>query len=231
MPSSIALSALRSLVLQRANMENTEFVTTSELNSIINGEGAELHDLVISRFEDQFTINTTFTISPGSSTFDLTSLPSTAPFYKFRGLDYQVGNSSDWYPVHKFQWNSRDRRLSARQYFLVREIQYRLVGSNIVLTPTDGAYGTYQLWYIPAYVDLVIDADTLTYPQNWYEFIVAGSAAKCLAKEESDASIQLGLKSAAQQRILAMASNRDAGAPERVERVRNHHPYSHEECD
>lgn len=210
--ASITLANLRTRVLERANMVGSSFVSTAELNAIINGEGAELHDIVVGAYEDQFTTSLQFTISSGN-TYSLTS-----SFYKLRGLDIQEGG--DWFPLQRYEWHNRNRR-TANSYHHAKEIRYRLVGSTLTLTPEDSALGTYRLWYIPGYTDLSADSDELAYPQNWHEFVIAGAAAKCLAKEESDPSVQLGLKEAAKQRIISMAANRDAGGPERIERVRN----------
>lgn len=51
---------------------------------------------------------------------------------------------------------------------------------------------------------------------GWEEYIVVDAAMKCLQKEESDVSVLMAEKSALKQRIEAMASNRDAGKPERI---------------
>lgn len=214
---AIALSDLRTRILERADMLNSQFISTAELNAIINGEGAELHDLVVSRFEDQFTTSLNFSITSGNS------YPLTSTFYKLRGVDFDDGNGQ-FNAIRKYDWAARNRRV-AGGFWRSRTLSYRLVGSNLLITPDDQALGNYRLWYIPPYVDLVADGDLLDYPQYWHECVIAGGAAKCLAKEESDPSAQFQLKAAMQQRIMAMAANRDAGAPERVERVRRNYDY------
>lgn len=217
--SSVALSTLRTAVLERTGNENNPGYSTAELNRIINGEGAELHDLVVSRFEDQFTTNLQFTIASGNTY----SLAST--FYKLRGLDRLESGSADWQEVAKFDFNDRNRRSSTGLWPVARNIRYRVIGSTIFLTPDDAATGTYRLWYIPGYVDLSADGDTLDYPENWHEYVIAGSCAKVCIKEETDPSGHMAIKSGLKERILAMASNRDAGLPDRVLRIRNRNPY------
>jgi len=48
---------------------------------------------------------------------------------------------------------------------------------------------------------------------GWDEYVVVDAAIKCLAKEETDASVLLGAKAALIQRIESAACNRDAGSP------------------
>lgn len=217
--AAISLSTIRTRVLERANMVGSTFVSTAELNAIINGEAAELNDLVIAAMEDDFTQNTTFTIT-GANTY---AVPGTT--LKIRGLDIQ--NGAGWTPLEKC--SLRDVRYSGNA------IAYRQCGpryhwalDTLYFDQLD-ASGTYRLWYIPEYVDLVADGDTIDYPQNWIEFVISGSAAKCLAKEESDPSVQLGLKQAIKVRIQAMAANKDASGPDRIQRTRGRDRYDDDE--
>ncbi len=204
--ATITLAELKARVLERANMVGSDFIATAELVSIINGEGAELHDTVVAAYADQLTTELEFSIANGSSTYDV------APeMYELRGVDFSVGDG-DWLPLGHFQWNERGVYWGGT---------FRLVGSKIYVTPASMAPGNYRLWYVPEYVNLAADGDALTYPQGWCEAIMAGSAAKCLVKEESDASVQLGLKQQAIKRIEGMAPNRDVSGPETIEFSRN----------
>lgn len=218
--SVINLDSLRDRVLERANMANSGgvgsgFIALPELDSIINGEAGELYDTVVGAYADQFTTSLLFTLAAGANAYAVTSA-----VYQLRGVDRQ--EASDWFPLRKSDWNGRGRSGSLALYSRwARDVEYRFVGQNILFTPTDAAAGSYRLWYVPGYVDLVAASDVLDYPSQWAECVIAGSAAKCLAKEESDPSVQLGLKSSLTQRIMGMAANRDAGAPDRIERVRN----------
>lgn len=220
--TTMSLADLRAHALERADMVNTSFVSTSELDAIINGEGAELHDLVVTLFEDQFTTEFSFTLGAGVSTLALSSLPAGAPFYKLRGVDRSDG--SDWFTLRRFEWASRNdgrTQTSVRP----RDVRYRLVGASLRLSPDASAQGDYRLQYIPGYVNLVAPSDVLDYPEQWVEYVLAGTAAKLLAKEESDPGVQLSLKSAMRARIEKMGVNRDAAGPERVERIRDRDRY------
>lgn len=211
--SSITLANLRTASLRAADMENSSFAGSAEVNRLVNARAAELHDLLVSRFEKQFTTSLQFTISSGN-TYTLTSA-----FYKVEGLDRDEGGG-EWVAVRKGDWERRNRRASGRSWYRGRDVEYVVVGSTIYLTPTDHAEGTYRLWYVPQFVDMANDSDTLDIPQNWHEYVVCGVAADLLAKEESDPSYWLGKLNALRDRILAMAANRDADGPMRIRRVR-----------
>jgi len=297
----ITLSSLRDQVRQRADMQNSLFVTNSELDGYINNSYLELYDIIVSRFEDYYSEQELFTISTGNSQ------PIPEDFYKLRGLDYDLNGT--WVEVRN-KYRQPDNILWQAQYR-----RYRVMAGNILIIPEDNATGNYRLWYIPkaqrmvvgvlgtltiqdilyTAVDVYSDgnlisiqysdtgsagfevvnvvgnaievemesgvstaAQILTAIQNsvaasalvtaaisgtastaqtavsatfltgsvvqidmdeingFEEYIIIDAAIKCLIKEESDVSVLLAQKQQIMQRIEAMASNRDAGEPERV---------------
>lgn len=207
--TAVSLATLRTRALERAHMENTGFVSTTEQTALVNSEAAELYEEVVSRFEDDRTTSLTFTISSGN-----TYTPA-ATVFKLTGLDFQDG--SEWRVVPRFAFRDRNRR--AYQYgFRAREKRYRWIGSQIYISPDDNAVGTYRLWYIPAYTVLSADGDTIDWPNGWEEFVIDGVAALLLRKEGSldMAAACLQRKEALRARIRAMASNRDLANANRI---------------
>lgn len=219
------LSLIRTAVRQRANMENTQFVTDIELNSYINASYGELYDILLSRFEDYFMKldptsgqPPTFTLAGGVNFW---ALPS--DLYKLRGLDVQVSPPNDWNTVYRYNFserNSRSRTVNRIQYGL-RVNYYRVLNQQIQILPEDQADGTYRIWYIPRITKLVSDADD-TSPTilDWEEYIVVDASIKCMVKEESDATFLIEAKQGLIQRIKSLSSNRDAGQRERIGDVR-----------
>jgi hypothetical protein len=87
---SVTLLQLKDRSRQRADMENSEFVTDAELTIYINGSIAELHDLLVASYgSDYFLSSTTFSTVAGTESY---SLP--ADFYKLMGVDVQVSGST-----------------------------------------------------------------------------------------------------------------------------------------
>lgn len=209
------LAEFRTLVLQRCDMVNSNFVSTSELNSWINQAADCLYDLIVSRYEDYYTTSFEFSIPSGSDGY---TLPEEV--YKIKGLDFKI--SSDWVTIHTFTFEERNRgnRQINRALLGLTNIKYKWIGSNIKIIPADQAAGTYRCWYIPDLVELTSDSEELQADLNrWKEYIIADVAIKCLIKEESDPSAIMAEKAELERRVLSMASNRDAGAPERVQDV------------
>lgn len=205
MSNTQTLLELKTRARERADMENSTFISDSELSSFINSSYAELHDLVVSSFEDYHTKEVSLTVASGASEI---TLPS--DFYKFRGLDREF-NTGEYYAVKQFNFrerNVRNRSLITSTYGTV-DVQYRLVGSTIQLTPETHASGTYRLWYIPTFTRLTSDTDTLDGVNGWEELVVIGAAIKMLDKEESDVSVLMKEKGDIEDRIIAMAKDRD----------------------
>ena len=221
--AAIALAQLIASARSRANMVDSQFVDdATELVPWVNESAAELHDLVVSRFEDDYTVTSDNIVVSSGNTIDLSEeCPASAPFYKLRGIDSLESGTSDWQKVRMFNFGERNRRNTGSGGYRSNFIRYRLMGQNIILSPDDNATGTYRLWYIPGYVDMVEDDDEVNFPQNWHEYIIASVAAKCLAKEDSSTTDQLRSKAEIKERVMAMAASRDAGSRMRIEDVRS----------
>lgn len=218
--STITLLQLRTDILRRADMEGSGFVADAELTRVINVAAAELHELVILASEDQVTTSALFTVAGGASTFALASLPGTAPFLKLRGLDRDEGGG-EWREVRRFDFNDRNRRGLGASIPYAQSVRYRLIGGVVQLAPSAAAPGDYRLWYVPEYVDMALDADAISYPSNWHEYVINVATAWCLEKEESSSSHARGAAAAMKARILTMAPTRDESGPATMIRVRN----------
>lgn len=214
MTTATTLSELQTAVRERSNMENSQFVSDSELTRYINQSAAELYDLVVSVYEDYDLQSLSFSYTSD----DGYTLP--ADFYKLRGVDFQQG--SDWLVVDPFSFVDRNKATSRlyRSYYPSK--QYRLVGNKIKFIPL-GTTGTFRLWYIPSFTKLVVAGDAISLSssiEGWDEYIICDAAIKCMQKEESDPSILMAQKQALIMRIKNMAANRDADRPQVVTDVR-----------
>lgn len=214
MANIMTLAELRSAVRQRADMEDSEFVTDAELNSYINNSYTELYDLLVKVNEDYYTISESFTLSGGNNIFELPT-----DFYKIRGLDYALDSSSNEYialrPFNFNERNARNRSVSSI-YYGQDDLRYRIVGSDLHVVPADRSNGSYQLWYVPRPSELTTDASTADGVSGWLEYVIVDAAIKCMQKEESDVSVLFAQKQALLQRIENMAPNRDQGSPETI---------------
>jgi hypothetical protein len=196
---------LRERAQLRADMENTNFISSTEWNDIINTSYRELYDILVGTYADYYSSSATFTLAGGSGG-NTYSLP--ADFYKLRGLDYYIGSGTNpWREVPRYNFEDRNK-LWFRSY--------ARMGSVIRVLPEAHAGGDYKIWYIPQPTALTDDAHTVEGVNGWEEYIVIDAAIKALNKEESDVSALMAEKAAILKRVESMASESDANRPATV---------------
>lgn len=209
--STITLLNLRNRSKQRANMENSTFVSDTEWNSYINYSISTLRDLIISKAgNDYFALTQSYTLVNSQEAY---ALPS--DFYKVLWVE-MLGDDGYYYKMRRFEVSERNLGRSPLNYF-IPDIRYRVISNSIYLTPPT-QYGGRQirLWYVPIYPNLSADADTLEGYNGWDEYVVLMSARKALVKEESDVSQVDQELQFINQRLENMADNRDQGEPMRI---------------
>lgn len=213
--SVTSLSELRTLARQYADMVNSQFVTDAEFNSYINLSNWELYDILIQKYgNDYFATNTTF--NTDGTTFQY-SLPSN--FYKFLGLDLQLGNvQQSFVTIRPFMFTDRNRYAvpNFQSFYGVTNLRYRVFANTLFLTPIPAANQILRMWYVPRQAELVNDTDTVDGVSGWQEYIILDAAIQALRKAELDTSVLLAQKQALIQRIEAAAEGRDAGNPQVV---------------
>ncbi|MEZ0208565.1 MAG: hypothetical protein ACAH17_00105 [Candidatus Paceibacterota bacterium] len=210
---AVTLAQLKTRARERADQENSDFVSDEELTGYLNSSIAELHDLLVAAYGEDYFLEDPHAITTVSGTSDY-ALPD--DFYKLKGVDVRI-NSGSWFSVRPFNFNERNRNEDVT-WGLVGgpNIRYRIMGSKIKFSPAPtGAFGV-QLWYVPVAPVLVDDADTFDDVNGYSEYIIVDAAIKMMAKEESDVSVLMAQKQALKRRFEEMALNRDAGQPESI---------------
>ena len=101
------------------------------------------------------------------------------------------------------------------------DVRYRIVDGNINFIPQPQSGQSVRLWYVPRLRQLVLDTDIADGVNGWLEYVIVDAAIKALQKEESDVSVLMAQKAGLLERIKAAGSNRDAGMPETISRVRD----------
>lgn len=186
-----------------------EYFSDEELAGYINESIAELYDLIVSVCQDYYLSSASISVVAGTQAY---SLPS--DFYKLLGLDY-VRSNSERVTLRRYMWAERNDR-AAMSLSAPEGTRYRVMGSSLYLEPSPSWAGTLTLWYIPAPARLTIGTDTFDGISGWQEYVVLDACIKCAAKEESDTQVYMQQKSVLTQRVITMASDRDAGEADRV---------------
>ena len=212
---AVQLQQLRARVRERADLENSQFVTTDELDVYINQSVSELYDLLVASYgSDYFLAEYAFSTVIGQEDY---ALPYN--FYRLRGLDLTVNGIN--YTIERFMFRERNRWQSASPVLVynsnIPNIRYRIVGTNIRLQPEPAAVYAFTLHYVPTAMRLISTTDTIESEivDGWSEYIVLDAAIKCLNKEESDTTGLSARLERMRERIMSMAE-RDEGEPERV---------------
>lgn len=233
----MCLSEIQTRSRQRADRLNSNFVTVPEVNSYINQSMYELYDLLITVYEDYYKApNAIFYSSNnqqiypmpnGVLTFknDSGSTFTPDPIYKLLGLDLGLNTSNNgWVTVNKYNFADRNEYFypnTASTIYGVFNCQYRWMGANLELIPPPSSNQPFRIQYIPRLKQLLKPTDiSTTSISGWIEYVIVDTAIKILQKEESDTSMLMAQKEALRQRIMASASNRDAGRPDTVSDTR-----------
>ena len=209
-------------VRNRSDLNNSEFITDSEMTSYINYSLKELHGLLINSWGgDYFLDNTTVSVNAGAEVMS-GSLPEDC--LKIAGVDLQVGGK--YLTLQPFNFNERNRAsalsVQGQASGNFTNYRYRVRNRQIVLTPAATGGVTLRVWYYPDAPQLVALTDEISVNDSisgWLEYVIVDVCIKCKQKEETDYDGFAKQKSDLVRRITAESQNRDAGIPQTVSDV------------
>jgi len=212
-------STLMTQVRQRADMENSAFVSDTEIRVWLNAALAELHDIMILCFEDYYVNTTTYSL-PGTN-------PGTLPtdFYKALGVDFETGGVT--YSVKRYSFAERNMYNSNAGIVNgnIAALRYNVRDDKIHFIPETPPSGTVTLHYIPECQQFRtggeddaanINSKNKSVAIGYQEYLVVSAAIKCLMKEESDVRMLLAEKANIQKRIENAAPRKDAGQAHKI---------------
>lgn len=210
---TVTLAQMKTRARERSDMESSDFVSEDELTGYVNSSLAELYDLLVAAYGEDYFLADPFAIATVNGTSDY-ALPT--DFYKLKGVDVRI-NGSNWQSVRPFNFNERNRNQDISWGLAGGpDVRYRIMGSNLKLSPVPNGIYSLQLWYVPSAPVLDDDADTFNDVNGFAEYVIVDAAIKMLQKEESDVSVLMAQKMALKKRLEEMSVNRDAGQPESV---------------
>lgn len=219
--ATLTLADIRQRCRERADMEESQFVTDSELNFYINQSISELHDMLVQSYGSDYYVKSVIFQTVGQQeAYDLSTIITDDDFYKLRGLDARL-NGDDWFTLQRFNFNERNRfqHFGVWDYLGITNVRYRILGNEIRFVPIPDRDIDVRLWYVPRAVQLSADTDTYNDFNGWIEYVIVDCAIKMLNKEESDVSVLLNEKQLLKRRIEEVANNRDTENPESVQDI------------
>lgn len=214
-PGVTTLGALRLAAQQRADMENSAFLSTAEWNSNINASCAQLWEKLIEAYGSDYEVASAYSITT-DGTNDHYALP--ADFFKLLGVDLSLANPASnqgWVTVWRFNFASRNQfTLPNIQTLWGRtNLKYRLSGGNIWFIPLPASAQTLRLWYAPRFTPLVLDTDTFDGINGWEEWVINDCAIKARMKEQTPTEQLDAALAKQEERLIHVMENRDAGCP------------------
>lgn len=200
-------------------MVNSQFISNSELESLVNESATELYDLLVTTLgADYYVTEVAFPLIAGQDTYPLPN-----DFYKMAGVDL-VSGSGKPLTVKPFMFQERNRYNNSLIYDAstdgILQLRYRIIANTIKFIPDVTANYSVSLWYHPACPIMDSDSDVFDGVNGYEEMIILLTAMKMLEKEESDTSALQVRYQYLLKRIQDSAGNRDAGMPERVQDTR-----------
>tara|TARA_R110000823_G_scaffold46269_1_gene118657 strand:+ start:110 stop:778 length:669 start_codon:yes stop_codon:yes gene_type:complete len=199
-------------------MVGSAFVSDAEIVDYINVAMSEVHDILVTKFEDYYVKDSSE--SPKSGDYALPAdNPGALPtdFYKALGVDLTVGGLT--YRLKPYSFQERNMYNSPGVVAsMIGNTMYHIQGNKIKFIPDPAISGTAKLHYVPEATYFSSGTTTATVlsvaPQvakGYEEYVVIDAAIKCLQKEESDVQVLLIQKQQQLQRIEQAAGKRDAG--------------------
>lgn len=219
------LVQLRTAIRRQADMENSTFVSDTELNILINTSLAAFHNILADKFgEDYYMTKTTLTATVDSDTI---ALPS--DFTKLLQVEINRGTNEPPLIMKQYMLKEKHKNFnSASQY----SYRYRVMGTNLVLDRVAKTAFTMNLYYIPQFQDLASDSDYFNfYGDGFEDWVIMDVAAKIKAKEESDVSFELNQKMVVENKVNTQALNRVLAEPQRVIDIYNQYPSPYDDPD
>lgn len=219
----ISFAQIKEESRERANMENSGFISDSELGRYVNKSIRALYDLIMTKYGEDYFVNAEPFEIVVNNTQDKYDLPD--DFYKVVGVDLKVGTNNG-ISMQPFMWQERNNYLNS--YIAswgedgVVRARYRIMDNNpgkiwFIPSPTGGF--NVDLWYVPVPPELEDEDDEFNGFNGWEEYVIIDAAIKMLGKEES-ATKDLKLeRQLIIDRITETAANRDIGMSHRVQDV------------
>lgn len=220
MANPVTLETLITTCRERAGMENSTFITGTELIRLINSSARRLYtQLIEARGQAYYETSYIFNTVSGTAAYQIP-----ADFFQLIGVDVNINGYV--HTMHAYMNEERNMFQRSYAWGSGMPMYYRIIGAaagategTIKFVPVPSGVYAVTLSYVPAPVTLVAEDDKVNGVAGWEDFIVWDVVAAMLAKEESDTAFAISQREMVRAEIKGLAANRDAGQPERVQDV------------
>lgn len=222
MSNRTTLADIRKRAIRRANLQaqsgQSRAVTSDEVNDYINDSYSELHDLLILRYgSDYFVRVKILTIPAQSESF---ALPD--DFSKMKAVYYLQAGTPPYVRIRLKEFMENEREALQSQFVVPFTygiyMQYRVADMRLELAPVPNSVANVEIRYAYQAPRFTYDADIIELQvcNGWEEYLVIDTAIKMRDTLELDTTRLNVRKQEIYERIKNVASDRDAGQPQRV---------------
>lgn len=209
------LLELRTRARRLADAVDNDFFSDAEINDYVNTGLGELHDLLVSKFEDYYISSISFNLVADTADYTFESI-GLGNMYKLMGIDLRQGSETVRVPRYSFQ--ERNSFKSSQALYSDRghtNHRYNMSGNTINFIPTPLSTDEAIIWYVPTYKKLLNDSDSVddNIASNWEDYAVYTAAIRMRQKEETSTTSLSKEQEKLAFRIEESARNRDAGEP------------------
>lgn len=210
MARTYTVSELATKIRIRGDYENSDFITDAILIDFIDSAHTEVYDLLVTKWEDYYTLEATFNTSDGEAAY---TLPS--DFYKLMGVD--VNHGGIWNRLFRYNLHERNTYQDGLYSYRGNIYLYRLQGDTVKFIPTPTTIENMRMLYIPSAAKLTALADTIDGINGWEELVVLFALRRCQVREETSTSAVDKEIDRQVKRLEISADARDAGEPESLQ--------------
>lgn len=199
----------------RTNLEVSQLVTDTELTTYINDSLSELHNILVSTYEDYIVSTTLISITNNEDGYNFMDSPSN--MLKLKGVDRKF--AGQWYQLDEFMFKQRDNNKHSSMPISNYSTMYRWMGDKIWISPASDAVADYQLWFVPKFVPLedgYSELESYMDVADWVEYAVADGGVKIYMKQDMDPSAWMKVKQECGARVINSAKPRDQGGIKKI---------------
>lgn len=195
---SRTISSMITEVRSLSDMENTDFVTDTEILVWLNKAYQRMHNILNNAYEMYRYDTDDLTMVTDQKDYDLPT-----DFLKLIKVMY-VNSDDRERPLRRKDLNTADFPTLRRGW----PMYYSLLGKKIRFWPVPQAGHTIRLYYVPAVADF-LSTDTIDFEQYMDEYCVHYAAVKCLIKEKTNANELMIERESLKQECIQAAAPRD----------------------
>lgn len=201
---SVLISAIITLAKQRADMENTNFVSDAEWLTYADQSYRKFYNLITTLYEDYNVTSTDITTIANTEEY---TLPT--GFLKTRLVEI-LGATT--YPLTMRQWTLSEKN---RLHYSVsgHPIRYAVYGDKLRLIPAPKGSWTVRLWYVPTAPAITATSQAVEVYNGFDEYIVLDMAIRARMKEESSTEALERERGRMEKMLEDSMNSRDAGSP------------------